>query len=411
MRVALVVMALAMLAMAQKDTRVYDRYGGWTGLKGRKTGYFHVQEIGGRWWWITPEGHAFFSKGVCHVSYVADNAPSLGYSPYGRVTAQKYGSAEAWARSTAERMKAWGLNSVGAWSSQEMHRQGLAYAPIVDIAASAARDLWLRGGVVDVFDPAFAEGARKVAMSKCAPLKNDPWLLGYFTDNELRWGPDWRSRESLLESFLKMPEDAPGRKKAEGFVQLRGHAGSPTEEDKAEFLRMVASEYFRVCKEAIRAADPNHAIIGCRFAGYAPQPVLEGLRGYVDVVSYNDYSFDPPTWNLDRIVKTTGRPFMITEFSFKAKDSGLPNTRGAGFPVETQKDRADRYERYVTSLARMPGCVGYHWFEWCDEPKEGRFDGENSNYGLVRIDDSPWEILTERFAAVNARIERIRLGL
>jgi len=56
----------------------------------------------------------------------------------------------------------------------------------------------------------------------------------------------------------------------------------------------------------------------------------------------------------------------------------------------------------------MPQCVGYHWFEWCDEPREGRFDGENSNYGLVRIDDTPWEVLTQRFTSLNAGLERLQ---
>jgi len=31
--------------------------------------------------------------------------------------------------------------------------------------------------------------------------------------------------------------------------------------------------------------------------------------------------------------------------------------------------------------------VGYYWFVHCDEPKEGRFNGENSNYGVVNIHD------------------------
>ena len=410
MKLLIAAAALAVLIAAQEATRMtYDRYGGITSVKGSRTGFFHVEKIGDLWWIVTPDGHGFISKGVCHVSYTADHAPTLGYSPYGRVTAAKYGSAKAWAKATAERMKSWGLNTVGAWSSPEMHSQQLAYAPIINVAASIERDLWLKGGVVDVFSPTFAEGAARVAQQQCAPHKDDPWLLGYFTDNELRWGPDWRSKESLLESFLKMPEGAPGRKKAEAFLKERGRTGELTDEDKAGFLKMVAEQYFRVCRDAIRRADPNHMIIGCRFAGYAPQPVLEGLKGYVDIVSYNDYSFEPPVWNLDRIVQITGRPFMITEFSFKAKDSGLPNTKGAGLPVETQKDRADRFEKYVATLAKMPAWVGYHWFEWCDEPKEGRFDGENSNYGLVRIDDTPWEILTERFKTVNARLEALRL--
>lgn len=409
MRIIPFIIAAAFILAAQEDTPMRDQYGGIHSVKGTKTGFFHVEKMGDLWWIITPDGHGFLSKGVCHVSYTGDYAPTLGYSPYGRVTEAKYGSAEKWAQATADRMRTWGLNTVGAWSSTEMHRQRLAYTPILNIAASLERDLWLKGGVVDVFSDTFVEGAHRVAQAQCAPLKDDPWLLGYFTDNELRWGPDWRSRESLLESFLKMDEKAPGRQKAESFLRERGRQGEPTDEDKADFLRLVAEQYFRVCREAIRKADPNHMILGCRFAGYAPQPVLEGLKGHVDIVSYNDYSFDPPTWQFERIVNITGRPFMITEFAFKAKDSGLPNTKGAGIPVETQQDRADRFEKYVTVLSTLPAWVGYHWFEWCDEPKEGRFDGENSNYGLVRIDDTPWETLTARFTAVNARLEQMRL--
>jgi hypothetical protein len=98
---------------------------------------------------------------------------------------------------------------------------------------------------------------------------------------------------------------------------------------------------------------------------------------------------------------------MITEFSFKAMDSGLPNTKGAAKPVATQQDRADGFTRYVEALAALPYCVGFHWFEYRDEPKEGRFDGENSNYGLVRIDFTPWDVLTARMKAVNAKLEEM----
>ena len=84
---------------------------------------------------------------------------------------------------------------------------------------------------------------------------------------------------------------------------------------------------------------------------------------------------------------------MLTEFSLKAKDSGLPNTRGAGKPVATQQDRAEHFERYVTRLAQMPFLVGYHWFQYSDQPAEGRFDGENSNHGVVNGKDEPWTVL------------------
>jgi agarase len=49
--------------------------------------------------------------------------------------------------------------------------------------------------------------------------------------------------------------------------------------------------------------------------------------------------------------------------------------------------------------------VGFHWFEHADQPKEGRFDGENSNYGLVTIEDRPWDVLVQRMTEVNAGLE------
>jgi hypothetical protein len=100
----------------------------------------------------------------------------------------------------------------------------------------------------------------------------------------------------------------------------------------------------------------------------------------------------------------------LTEFAFKAQDSGLPNTKGAGKPVPTQADRARLFEEYVVALARLPYTVGFHWFEYGDEPAQGRFDGENSNYGLVNIKDEPWQVLVDRMTEVNERIEQLHQG-
>jgi hypothetical protein len=406
-----IIMAAFVLAAtaAGGQKTMYDRYGGWTGLKGKRAGFFHTEKIGGKWWLVSPEGSAFFSKGVCHVAYGGDIAPALGYSPYKRAAAEKYGSAEEWAKATVQRLRGWGVNTVGAWSSPELYRHEIAYAPILDLAAQSAPDLWLKGGFPDVFAPEFRQALDRAAKRLCAPRRADPWLLGYFTDNELRWGPDWRSKDSLLETFLKMPENAPGRQEAEAFLREMGDPDATlNDREKAAFLEKVAREYFKLCHDAIRRHDPNHLILGCRFAGYAPDSVLRGMREFVDVVSFNNYSHEAPAGMLQHLTGLTGKPVMVTEFSFKAMDSGLPNTKGAGEPVATQQERAGLFERYVESLAKLPNCVGYHWFEWSDEPKEGRFDGENSNYGLVKIDDTAWEVLTERFRTVNARLEKVR---
>jgi len=58
--------------MALPASAQYDTYGGWTQIKGQKTGFFHAERIGGRWWLVTPEGTVFFSKGVCNINASCD---------------------------------------------------------------------------------------------------------------------------------------------------------------------------------------------------------------------------------------------------------------------------------------------------------------------------------------------------
>ncbi len=424
-------------SFGEADMNQYNKYGGWKELNTNKSDFFRVENINGIWWIIDPEGYAFISKGVNHISWSADHAPSLGYSPYERVTKQKYGEIDKWASASIKRLWEWNFNTIGAWSSRETFNKDMPYTVIMDIGASAGSD-WLKGSFPDVFSENFRNSAERIAESVCKAYANDPFLLGYFTDNELRWGADWRSPKALFDDFLTMPENTDGKKAlVKTFVEVYGNLDTANKafninaktydelidyfttaqglssvafeikKVKSAFLKKVADQYFKVCKDAIRKFDQNHLILGCRFAGYAPTEVLEAMRDHVDIVSYNNYSPEAPINSLEEIYRITGKPIMITEFSFKAMDSGLPNTKGAGVPVATQKDRADGFERYVKSLMKTPYVVGYHWFEHTDEPAEGRFDGENSNYGLVNIKDEPWEILVNRMKQVNAEVERI----
>ena len=112
---------IACLAVRAADDR--DRFGGWTALHGSPSGYFHAEQIQGVWWLVTPEGNAFYSKGVNNVNYAGDHSPKLGYSPYGKLVKEKYGSPQKWAAATAERLAGWGFNTVGAWSSAVMNEQ------------------------------------------------------------------------------------------------------------------------------------------------------------------------------------------------------------------------------------------------------------------------------------------------
>ena len=385
-------------------------------------GYFRVENRGGVWWLIDPEGSPALSIGVDTVRYEGDRIHGTGDAPYLEAVRKKYADRDAWEQATLARLRGWGFNTIGAWSDRELWPKGVPYTVILDIADKAGAD-WLHGRPVDVFDPRFEKAAQEIAGAQCAPRAHDRHCVGYFSDNELRWGPDWRGKETMLDLYLKLPAGAPGKREAINFLRHRysddirrlnetwgvnasDFAGIETSSESAgrqadadQFLEMVADRYFQVCARAIRDADPAHLYLGARFAGKVPDPVLRGARA-ADVISVNIYSFDPRPL-VEHVFRVTGKPVLITEFAFRAEDSGLPNTKGAGPKVPDQGARARAYADYVTWLESLPEAVGYHWFEWSDEPKEGRFDGENSNYGFVKIEDDVYEHFARAVTAAN----------
>ncbi len=385
---------------------------------------FRVEKRSGVWWLVNPSGGLTLSIGVDNVNYRGDVIHGTMIHPYFDRVSKLYPSEDAWARTELGRLRSWGFNTLGAWTVPFLWRYKMPYTVILDIAARSGAS-WVNGVPADVFSRRFETTARRIARRECAPRAGDPYLVGYFSDNELRWGPDWRGKQNMLTMYLNLPANSAGREHAIAFlrkeyggsirrlnqawgVRAASFARVPSEasteafaRDNTVFLGMVARRYFDVCANAIHSADPNHLYLGAKFAGMPPDPVLRAAR-VCDVVSVDIYNFDPRP-NVARIYKLSGRPVLVAEFAFRAENSGLPNTQGAGPKVPDQRARARAYTNFVTWLESMPEAVGYHWFEWCDEPKQGRFDGENSNYGLVNIEDQPYTRFVDAVKTANRK--------
>lgn len=370
------------------------------------TGFYRTHRgEDGRWWLVTPDGQPFYSIGVCSCQPNGSVDRTTGERPYRQTVLARYENDAAWATATADRLESWGFNTIGAWSDANLLGGRLVYTPILYITGSD----WLAGNIPDYFAPEFEARCQQIAAQQVAPRKDDPNLLGWFLDNELRWGPDWRSQKTLLADYLAMPEDAPGRIEAEKW------RGNPQ-----GFLRVLADRYFQVTTTAVRAVDPNHLILGVRSVSVlTPEPVVAAAGAWLDVFSANNYVFvegmaealqsgfgpliDSGNF-LERYAQVSGLPVLITEFSFRALDSGLPNGYPPIYPVlDTQQERADGFAEYVEECYRRPWIVGHHWFEWADQPAGGRFDGEDNNFGLVDVHDDPWQILVSRMTEVHAR--------
>lgn len=423
----------------------------------RGSGFFRVDERDGVFWLVDPDGGRFLSKGVNTVRFDQDHVGNTERVPYADACREKYGSLYNWRAAAANRLAGWQFNTLGCWSDELVASAGsspLATAPTAALGASFR--LHRRDEIFpDVFDPAFPGHIRESARNHCTKRRNEARLVGTFIDNELYWSPDWRGADELLTLFLNLPSHRPGRVAAirrleeryrefsqfnavwrtkarswEEFgtigpveapffrmppgglndaLETRANLANPTRAaffaDCDAFVAVVAEAYFELCVSAIKAADPNHLVIGSRF-GYQPHPnVIAAAGRYVDVISFNCYDLDAGA--VIDAYAACGKPCLISEFSFRGDDAGLPNSRGAGPRVEGQAGRALCFERYVSAALRKPAVVGYHWFEHADQPAEGRFDGENSNYGTVTIQDEVYAELTQTMTRVNEAAEQI----
>ncbi len=416
---------------------------GYPEIRGEPGGFFRVEQIDGVWWLLTPSGNGFFALGTDHVNSEVHWCETLGFAPYARNIRRKYDNdLRAWAASTVQRLRSWGFTSLGLNTSPLVRHAGLPHMRNLKIGetfagrhAIAARENWT--GFPDVFDPEWEEHCRIVAERVCRPERDDPWLLGWFLDNELEWFGKNHRATGLADAVFSTPAQSACRRAFADFLRERYETidhldaawntawGSweemrlsrevppPTAEsirDRTEFVRLIARRYFEIACRAIREADGNHLVFGCRFAGEAPDVVDIAGRN-CDVVSFNLYprvdliagTLPEGEKKLREWHRRAGRPLMITEWGFRALDSGLPCTEGAGETFDTQAQRARAFEIMQTTLMRLPFVVGSDFFMWVDEPAEGISSAfpENSNYGLVDVNDDPYEELVRTASRVN----------
>src|SRR5271166_4088560 len=84
---------------------------------------------------------------------------------------------------------AWGFNTIGNWSEPRLlERHEMPYVVPIHAYGNFARvssgsDWW--GKMPDPFDPAFAAAVDALAAKAASTYRQDPYLIGYFVDNEL----------------------------------------------------------------------------------------------------------------------------------------------------------------------------------------------------------------------------------
>jgi hypothetical protein len=393
-------------------------------------------------WLVDPDGKRFFSLGVC----VVDRGIAPGeYDPGkpGYASWRHYPDPAAWANATLRRLRSWRFTTIGGWSDAA----ALRGSRLMDLALAPVLGAGMEAGVpwFDLWDREVVGRVQALTRERIFRVRDYPRLLGFYSDNEMGWwngalfkmtlehpatsgqrcrllemlrGEYAGSWDALLADFD--PEGAAGFSDLDrgGLLHLRpGRNGIRV---ARRFLALVAERYYELLGALLRLHASRALVLGDRYQSFYYPEVARAAGRHVDVVStnlnaqWNDGSF--ARFYLETLHELAGKPVVVSEFYAAAVEnrSGNPNDRGL-FPVAgTQEERAEACRRTLEALLSLPYVVGADWFQYYDEPPGGRRDGENFNFGLVDIEDRPYEELTRVFrgldaAAMHRRASRERL--
>jgi agarase len=393
-------------------------------------GYKVVKDDRGVWWFENAAGERFVSIGVNNVSD-EPYAPRPNTSYYAPVASKYAGDKAAWGTAVRRLLADHGFNTLGAWSAPAAVEGGaMRCTPVLYVVEGD------HSRCLDSLRPDFESYVRANTKAGIARIAKGADVLGVFLDNEMPWfgksGWDEIPTYTLLEKAFELGASDVRRLETVKFLERRHGSldnfakawGRPFESwdainsaamqpssteaamaDRDAYTAMLADRFFEVSAKITREEMPGTLILGVRFPGNAPESVIRACGRHCDVVSVNQYVFESRAdeRTLARFWLLGGRPLMHTEFSWRARSnaSGNPNTRGASAIVETQAERGAAYEGLVPDTLAFPVVIGSHWFEFSDQSPQGRFDGEDSNYGIVDIHDQPYAELLASMARAN----------
>jgi len=345
-----------------------------------------------------------------------------------------------WVERTLDRLQAWGFNTVGNWSepllgSQDRVPYTLPLSIYGDYSSiSTGQDWW--GGMPDPFDPRFAMAAERAIAIAARDHRDDPWLVGFFADNELAWagpGDDPKARYALAYGTMKMTTDAPAKRaflkqlrdkyrNQQGLSQAWGieltawefmedpgfepplpNPEHPEiEADFKHFQQVFAETYFKTISDSLKWHAPNHLLLGGRYSISTPEAVAACAK-YCDVLSFNFYTPKPQDGYDFAALRQLDKPVLVSEFHFGSRDRG-PFWGGA-MEVAREEDRGPAYANFLKQALAEPSIVGVHWFQYLDQPVTGRLlDGENGHLGLVGITDLPFQGFVETVRKSNRQV-------
>lgn len=376
-------------------------------------GFFRVgQDANAQWWLLDPAGCAFFGKAV-----------------HGVRTAAVEGE-RSLTPDSAARLRQWGFNAAGVGGDHVGWDDGFAFMANADFCAAAAPLTGPGLRLPDVFDPQWPALAQQHARVRCQPLAGERALLGWVADDHPGWAQaSGTGRPTLLQLCLSLEPSFAAYHAAWEFAlalhgnrleslarawsvplsnreQLREFTRAETGivtrgylRDEARWTREFARRYFTTTAAALRAADPSHLVLGCRFGQTVGAAVLAEC-GYPAVdVAMPDWRELPPAGE-----GGATNPVIAGEVGWTGPDFLKLPTAARLLRLTSVEWMLRRGRSALERAARHPAVVGYAWSRWRDEP------GEQPPFasGLVHVNGAEAREHTELLVDLNSRVESLR---
>ena len=425
----------------------YDSYGGWKEKKLSKTGFFHTEHDGERWWLVTPEGNAFLSFGINHYHedwWFQSYNQEEWLKTFDALNFRDKNWNKGFRKAAFNDMKRLGFNTIG------MHTNAPClidipfkskipylreYKPIIlDHYRNPKPEIY-----IDIFSESFEKYCDEYARDHALPYKNDPMLLGYcmadcpiLTDDDLRLygGTSW------IRILRNLGEDAPGKtaylktikkryKKINNFNQVyetkfeswdqllkakdwrkNNLPLSPNEEeDNNSFMLACVDRYYSISKEALFKIDSNHMFFGDKLNGNTNclEKVTEIVSKYVDVIYYQNFgTCSKQSELLNKVIPKTNLPFINGDAGFGVSYEMMPNPYGPR--AINQRERSEWLLDCCKSSFNRPEFIGWHVCGIIDTWKIMPTKEEFQHQGLMSVSG-------EFYPEMEAAVESISSGL
>lgn len=438
----LVLLSAVAVTLAQTDEKL-DRYGGFTEIKGHATGFFHLEEIGGRNWFITPEGNAFFGIGLSHLySGESDLAVKNVYD----------GDADQWLVDSFDKAREMGFNcALGSVTSPERNLNGFVDVEKVE-ALFRERHFPYAVGVIllkhpwefvdgetlpDIFDPSYQALIESRAEAICPKYKDDPLVMGYYYG----FGAFNRA-DQWVNHHLSLPAGAPGRvaivdvlkrqyendvaafngvygtsldsiddlvakheltfEKAyerRNYPKVRESLDPKILADFEAIIQHMCVTLYRIGHDAIRKHDTNHLILGSFIKEWALD--AESWRAaapYVDLIAPQHFN---ETIDVSALAEATGLPIIYSDEYFGFHYPKAIGNVHAG--VASHDARGEIYHANLRRHYKDPKVVGVTYCA-CMFDQGGNTLAKGNQNGFYDLQGNPRTSLIKRVTAINREI-------